>query len=179
MSLRIKSWMLAAALAMVLPLPAAAGQWTDDSPPCDGGVVAGNLTGTHECVGGITDDGTLLGWVFTGGEYMFSDGAELLLDAGFDDCPNNWLCLFEHADWRGRMLQFQSCCTWQNLTAYGFNDQMSSWRNRRSNDSRWAYDINGGGTKRCMDSKSAVSWVGSADNDQASSIRNLSHDGAC
>lgn len=111
--------------------------------------------------------------------YVFSDGVILQSAADFSDCPDGWYCLFRDAGWQGRMLQFRDVGSWQNLTAYGFNDQMSSWRNRRNADSKWAEHVNGGGFVRCSDSNSAASYVGDADNDKASSIRNFSGDGQC
>lgn len=112
----------------------------------------------------------------------FEDGKVILElggEKGYYDCPYGWLCLFQDKDWEGRMLQFQDTGSWQNLTDYGFNDAMSSWRNRRSADSKWAWHINGNGTRRCMDSHSATSYVGSGDNDEASSIINYTLDGHC
>jgi hypothetical protein len=118
----------------------------------------------------------------------FADGTIVLElgPAAFDDCPSGWVCLWEHADFGGRMLQFSQCdvngdgtCDWQNLTAYNFNDQMSSWRNRKSVDAHWAYATNGGGTRRCMESQSSSNWVGAVDNDEASSLIIRKNDGWC
>src|SRR5688572_30368013 len=42
--------------------------------------------------------------------------------ARLSDCPSGWFCLWEHANYSGRRLQFRgSGC--QNLGAYGFNDK--------------------------------------------------------
>jgi len=102
-----------------------------------------------------------------------------LAPLALSDCPSGWLCLWQDSQFSGRMLQFQSTGTWQNLTNYGFNDLMSSWANKRVYDSLWAYDANGGSTVRCMDSLSSSSYVGNTDNDKASSIKNLTTDGRC
>lgn len=139
-----------------------------------------------------SDGSTLIDVAFPGGlpdgaqvvdsdTVEFEDGAVVLElgDLGYSDCPSGWLCLWEDEDYGGRMLQFQSTGYWQNLTDYGFNDEMSSWRNRRANDSKWAWNTGGGGTVRCMDSGSSSSYVGSGDNDEASSIRNFLNDSQC
>lgn len=111
------------------------------------------------------------------------DNGDVILELsgtkGYSDCPSGWLCLWQDRDYAGRMLQFRSTGSWQNLTDYGFNDEMSSWRNRRSADSKWAWHIDGGGTIRCMDSFSSTSYVGSGDNDEASSVRNYTLDTHC
>jgi hypothetical protein len=94
-------------------------------------------------------------------------------------CPAGWFCIFEHANFGGRMLRFRECCRVQNLTNYGFNDQMSSWHNRLRTDVYWYYDINGRGTRRCAESGAQVSYVGAADNDEASSINITNSDTRC
>jgi Peptidase inhibitor family I36 len=102
------------------------------------------------------------------------DGGAVLLELGptsFASCPSGWLCLFQHANWNGRMLQFRDTGFWQNLTNYGFNDQMSSWRNRRGFDARWAEHVGGNGFRRCMATGAAAAYVGDSDNDEASSIK--------
>jgi hypothetical protein len=102
------------------------------------------------------------------------DGGNVLLQLGptsFDQCPSTWVCLWHDSNYLGRMLQFHDITTyWQNLTDYGFNDQMSSWRNRNTVDAKWSYDVGGGGTQRCMDAGASASSVG-GDNDEASAIR--------
>ncbi|WP_409180822.1 peptidase inhibitor family I36 protein [Amycolatopsis sp. VS8301801F10] len=84
-------------------------------------------------------------------------------------CDKGYLCLYEHAGGRGRHLQFKDRKVVQNLTSYGFNDQMSSWRNRTAHDAFWYYDINGKGTTRRMPAGASQASLG-ADNDKASSI---------
>lgn len=104
------------------------------------------------------------------GVTTFSDGVKVYEVAAYSDCPNGWVCIWEHANYGGRMLQFQDRGYWQNLTAYGFNDQASSWRNRINQDARLAEHINGGGRRICMQPNSAnpqLAWF----NDLASSIR--------
>ena len=102
---------------------------------------------------------------------LFENGVEMELSAvAYGDCPAGWLCLWEHSNYAGRMLKFRDAGYWQNLTNYGFNDKMSSWRNRRGLDAEWSYHTGGGGTQRCMDNGAASSSLG-GDNDEASAIR--------
>jgi Peptidase inhibitor family I36 len=93
-------------------------------------------------------------------------------------CPDGWVCLWTDADWTGSRIRFSACdvtgdgvCDWQNLTLWSWNDVMSSWMNHKAVDARWAYDVDGGGTLRCMQAGAENSWVGSSDNDEASSIK--------
>lgn len=124
------------------------------------------------------DEDTL---AFRGGRVVLELGP-----AAFDDCPAYWVCLWENLDFGGRMLRFSQCdidgdgqCDWQNLSPFGFSDEMSSWRNRKAVDAQWAYGSGGAGTRRCMDSFSSLAWVGVIDNDKASSVIVRSGDGTC
>lgn len=105
-------------------------------------------------------------------------------------CLTGYACLFENRDFNhgndGRVLQFRQCnitgdsnCDWQDLANYGFNDQMSSWRNKKSADARWDWHSDGSGTDRCMDSLSRSSYVGDGDNDEASAIKVFDRDNVC
>jgi Peptidase inhibitor family I36 len=44
------------------------------------------------------------------------------------DCPSGWLCLYQDANFRGRMLKFRDN-HWQQLSSFGSNDKTSSWVN--------------------------------------------------
>jgi hypothetical protein len=57
--------------------------------------------------------------------------------AALPACARGWLCLYEHINGGGRRLIFQNDY-WQNLAAYGFGGQVSSWRNNQSS-SDWAF----------------------------------------
>jgi|GEM_PF-2489100 len=106
----------------------------------------------------------------TAGVTTYSDGVKVSVVAAYSDCPNGWVCIWEHAYYEGQMLQFQDRGYWQNLSAYGFNDKTSSWRNRINQDARLAENTNGGGNRICMQPNSAnpaLAWF----NDLASSIR--------
>jgi hypothetical protein len=91
-------------------------------------------------------------------------------------CPDYWICLYEHwhfnADRAGRRLQFADCCFWQNLANYSFDNMMSSYRHwlPSKGDARWAFNSGGGGQQACMDYLEENRWVGTDQNDRASSI---------
>jgi hypothetical protein len=108
---------------------------------------------------------------------------DVMLQVGitaFGDCPDFWVCLWADSNYSGQMIQFKDpTTTWHNLSDYGFNDQMSSWRNHKNKDAKWTWDSGGGGTERCMQANSSSSFVGSGDNDEASSIRIFGSDTAC
>ncbi|WP_410663968.1 peptidase inhibitor family I36 protein [Amycolatopsis sp. lyj-84] len=119
------------------------------------------------------------GWKVAGDEVVWN-GGEITLSLSAKapgDCAANYVCLWQDRDFVGRRLQFQSAGL-KNLVDYGFNDQMSSWYNRRGVDARWYYNI-GSGTSRCMQAGARSSYVGNADNDQASSLRIYTSASAC
>jgi hypothetical protein len=117
--------------------------------------------------------------LFVGTFLMISVTAVIAEDG---TCNDQYVCLFEHVNYNhgdtgGRVLQFTQCnvrgdsnCDWQNLTDYGFNDEMSSWRNKKNADAKWSYDVNGGGTRRCMQAESGATGLGD-DNDEASAVK--------
>ncbi|EME51657.1 peptidase inhibitor family I36 protein [Amycolatopsis decaplanina] len=119
------------------------------------------------------------GWKVVGDQIVWNGGETTLsLSPGAaSNCQENYVCLYENRDFGGRRLQFRSPDL-KNLVDYGFNDQMSSWHNRRSVDARWYYNI-GGGTSRCMQAGARASYVGNADNDQATSLRIYTSGSAC
>lgn len=100
----------------------------------------------------------------------YSDGNIVIAPAAFSDCEDGWVCIWEHANYAGRMLQFQDRGYWQDLTAYNFNDQASSWRNRINQDAKLSQHIQGGGTQVCMQPNSSNSLL-TGFNDEASSIK--------
>lgn len=53
-----------------------------------------------------------------------------LVPMALSDCPTNWLCLWANASYGGRMLKWSDPGTRDDLSAYGFNDQMTSWANK-------------------------------------------------
>lgn len=57
--------------------------------------------------------------------------ARELSPAALPACANGWLCLYEHADGKGRRLIF-SDEYWHDLNQYGFANKASSWRNNQN-----------------------------------------------
>jgi Peptidase inhibitor family I36 len=100
----------------------------------------------------------------------FSDGNKVVEIASFNECPDGWVCIWEHSNYEGRMLQFQDRGFWQNLSAYNFNDKASSWRNRINQDARLSQHADGEGALLCMQPNSSSSSMGGF-NDLASAIR--------
>lgn len=89
-----------------------------------------------------------------------------------DACPQRAVCLWRDAAFKGRMLKFYDVTSyWQNLGApYYFDNQMSSWRNRKANDARWSEHADGGGFWRCMGAFTRDSYI-ATDQDKASAIK--------
>lgn len=106
-------------------------------------------------------------------------------------CDDTYVCLFQHRDFNhndssGSVKQFRQCnvsgdsnCDWQDLADFGFNDQMSSWYSKRIYDAKWAWNSDGSGTRRCIESLSSTSYVGDGDNDEASAIKIFDRDDVC
>ncbi|MFI9644544.1 peptidase inhibitor family I36 protein [Micromonospora sp. NPDC051925] len=67
-------------------------------------------------------------------------------------CDNDWLCIYEHADFGGRQLQFNEEY-WHDLDEWGFVDQTSSWVNNQ-----------GGSWTGCSGSDSGTLGDGAGDN---------------
>lgn len=103
----------------------------------------------------------------------YSDGTKVLENVGpfdFSECPEGWVCLWDNPGYQGRMLQFQSQGYWQELSAYGFNDQTTAWGNRTGNDAKLAQNAGGGGTQLCLQPHSNNSEL-TGFNNEASSIK--------
>jgi hypothetical protein len=106
-------------------------------------------------------------------------------------CQSGFACIFENRDWNhpdgvGRVLQFRQCdlfgdsnCDWQLLDAHNFNDELSSWRNKKVDDAKWDWHWDGSGADRCMESISSLAYVGDGDNDEASAIKVFLRDDVC
>ena len=99
-------------------------------------------------------------------------------------CSSGQVCLWENANYEGQRVILTQCdtdgdgnCDWSNLgPLQDFNDMMSSWKNRKTVDAKWAWDSNGGGTIRCMNAGSQNpdlpdNIFGTGDNDEASSVK--------
>lgn len=155
----------------------------NDGIPCDQGtlipasVSPDGDTRPIGCVGAVDEDGELYSWVRIGDTYLLSNGVLVVENASWNSCPQHHFCLWNDANFSGYMTGSGCVCGWQNLGPY--NNQMSSWRNRRPHDSKWAYERNGGSPIRCADSQSSLSYVGATNNDKASSIKLFTDDSQC
>lgn len=74
--------------------------------------------------------------------------------ATYSDCPRSYLCLWQHASFRGRAFfsaVYQTgYYTTIQLRDFGLSDQVSSWRNRRSLIAVGFEHIDQGGRQICM-----------------------------
>jgi hypothetical protein len=96
------------------------------------------------------------------------DSADITVDAA-SDCPAGWFCLWQDAGFMNRRVQFQGAGC-QNLTDFGFNDLASSWFNRNAGTYRVYTNIKCNPLLFTAQAGAQSSFVGNANNDQASSI---------
>lgn len=150
-------------LSLMFALPASA----TERPVLD------RFMGIRLMPGGIVTDGKI---VYQGGDVVVVPGIDI---ETFDSCPSGWVCLFADATWQGDMLQFNTCCAWNNLSAFGFNNIASSWRNRMSVDAQIAKETGGGGAILCLNNGSYSSTMPSGWDNAASSIRVRSSSTIC
>lgn len=112
------------------------------------------------------------GWSIVG-DQVWWDGGQIrrTLDAADDYvCSAGWLCIYKDANFKGYMFVAQDPGDYINLADYGFNDQASSWINRRQADGRWWYHESGQPNPyRCINSLATLGNLGS-DNDQMSTF---------
>jgi len=114
------------------------------------------------------------GGAVVGDRIVYEGGSVVVVPAAgdsFDSCLSGWVCLFASTNWQGDMVQLSSCCAWNNLSDYGFNNTASSWRNRLSVDAQLAKDASGGGARLCLNNGSYASSMPSGWDSAASSIR--------
>jgi hypothetical protein len=109
------------------------------------------------------------------------DGAAGLL-AG---CPANTVCIYVDKDFNGPVFEVPAGQSFPNLHLFAcpcdspkhgagdgnFGDQMSAWVNNTSMVYCWYYDINYGRFVGTMSAGSALTWLGTRAQDEASSIR--------
>lgn len=81
-----------------------------------------------------------------------------------------WLYLYEHSNFGGRVLKFRDADVWQDLTAWGFNDQMSSYKNNTLCTVYFAEHTGGGGAWLTVGALSSSTYVGATWNDRVSSF---------
>lgn len=161
--------MVSAAAALALPMTATAVAPTEVKGPSAAAVQAVTAAG-------ITVSQLAPGWTVKGEEIVWPDGTMASLGAmAYEDCASGYLCFWENQGYGGRRLQFLDTGLRSSMADFSFNDQMSSWRNRRGLDARWYYNTGGDGTSRCITSGAANSDVGAGglnfDNDEMSSFR--------
>ncbi|MGH9160198.1 MAG: peptidase inhibitor family I36 protein [Vicinamibacteraceae bacterium] len=107
-------------------------------------------------------------------EYEGGDSDGGVSTEDLSDCPsgpftNEWYCLFEHSNHQGRMLKFKDTGC-QSLADFGFANQTSSWANTLGQDAK-TYDTTTCGTLLwTAPGHSNSTFVGSTNNDRASSI---------
>lgn len=127
----------AAAAALTVPMSAVAVAPTEPQGPSAAAVQAVEAAG-------ITVNGLKPGWTVKGQEIVWPDGTMASLGPmAYEDCAAGYLCFWEDSSYGGRRLQFQDTGLRSNMADYSFNDQMSSWRSRRSLDARWYYNTGG------------------------------------
>lgn len=131
---------------------------------------------------GFMADDLMPGAQVVRGRVIYEGGSVVLVPAppgAFDSCPSGWVCLFEDANWQGNMLQFNSCCAWNNLSAFGFDNIASSWRNRMSVDAQIAKNAGGGGVILCLNNGASSSSMPAGWDNNASSIRGRNSSTVC
>lgn len=124
----------------------------------------------------------LLAWPATplgAGGGALKGGDPVVVPLAASDCPVNYVCLWEHQDFNGGRVQYLSCCAWYNLGDVGFNNTMSSWRNRKTVDAKVAEGANGNGERLCLNDGGQNASVSAAWDNVASSIKIFSSSGAC
>lgn len=151
---------------------------------CVGLLVVPSIQAKEAQARGILDGVPVLpGGVIVDGRILYEGGAVVVVPAigieSFDSCPSGYVCLFASTNWQGTMVQFNSCCAWKNLSAYGFNNTASSWRNRLSVDAQIAKDPDGGGSRLCLNNGAYASSMPSGWDNSASSIRVRDGAGYC
>lgn len=140
------------------------------SPSATAGPSARRFLGLRVMPGGVVVDGRIVyekaGVVVVPEGSLGSGGVE-----SFDSCPSGNVCLFSDPTWGGSMVQFSSCCAWNNLSSFGFNNIASSWRNRKAVDAQIAAEASGGGSKLCLNNNAYSSTMPGGWDNVASSLR--------
>jgi hypothetical protein len=101
-------------------------------------------------------------------------------------CTSGFVCLWRDAQYLSTRFMTNTCdltgdgvCDWYNLIQGGFNDLMSSWKNRMTVDAKWSFNAGGGGTQLCMNAGSQNPQLSGANNDQASAVKIFTSASAC
>lgn len=102
----------------------------------------------------------------------FSDGVQLFTPPSprvISDCPSQYFCLWENANFSGQRLQFHDSGFWQSLEPYGFVRQASSFYNNRGNRSFISDTTTGSGASRCHQQGGAGNYAAEW-NDRAAAV---------
>lgn len=145
----------------------------------DGRIIdlADDWEGAQSCV--VWNDGGLVQCFRTSAEAEALESSIAAVSTAFDITAKprpaaacNWQCLllYEHNNFKGRDLRFCDRDVWQNLTKYGFNDQLSSFK-PGYHSVKLAENTNGGGAKYEMGNCTLISQMKSGWNDRVSSLR--------
>lgn len=113
------------------------------------------------------------GGQLVGRRIVYHGGAVVvyLAPTSFDTCSAGYVCLWQNINFDGAMVQYLSCCAWNNLANVGFDHIASSWRNRKNVDAQIAAGSSGGTPRLCLDNNSYSGSMPSGWDDVASSIR--------
>jgi hypothetical protein len=108
-----------------------------------------------------------------GNRIIYRGGAVVvyLAPTSFDTCSAGYVCLWQNINFDGAMVQYQSCCAWNNLANFGFDNVASSWRNRKNVDAQIAAGAGGGTPRLCLNNNSYSGFMPNGWDDVASSIR--------
>lgn len=113
------------------------------------------------------------------GSVLLQGGEPIVQPLAANDCPVDYVCLWQDQDFNGARVQYLSCCAWYNLADVGFNNMMSSWRNRKSVDAKVAENADGNGERLCLNNGGQNASVSAAWDNRASSVKIFSGSGAC
>lgn len=154
----MKNWRLTLTMSMVLGLVMGVPAGVEAASDVE------RFMGVRVMPGGVVLDDRI---VYKGGEVVVvPSGGE-----SFDTCPSGNVCLFAETSWQGDMIQLSSCCAWNNLSAFGFDNLASSWRNRKNVDAQIATGSGGGGSRLCLNNNDYSSTMPGGWDNVASSIR--------
>jgi hypothetical protein len=103
-----------------------------------------------------------------GGARAARDGADA--DAYCNGQSGLWLYLYEGLNMTGRVVKFRDVSVWFNLSAYGFDNITSSWRNETYCKANLAEFASGGGTWLVLAARSQSSQVTSTWDNRGSSV---------
>jgi len=92
-------------------------------------------------------------------------------------CVSGYLCLYAQSNYGGDLATINICCTWLDLSDYGFNNTTASYVNRSGSDVRMAKQADGGGDILCVPAGDQAATMPSGWANKVSSIRILANGG--